>query len=138
MISLFISIGVAIIYAVIRSHHDRWLYHGPWKTFAFIEGVFVDLVVIVLSWLAFGGLWWSMILNALIFAFVFWLVFDCLIGYTLTGSILYIGSQGFDKKMRATFKYDLPLLGWKKTGAIRLIIVKLWWLLVLIGGYVSI
>lgn len=136
--ALFIIISTAIIYAVIRSYHDRGLSQGSWKTFAFIEGVFVDLVVIVLSWLAFGGLWWSMIFNALIFAFMFWLVFDCFQGWLRTGSILYIGEQGFDLKMRKTFLYNKPLFSWQETGAFRLIFVKVWWLIILIGGYCSI
>ena len=139
MIPLLTILLVAIGYALIRAKHDSFLSHGTgsWKTWAFIEGIFVSLVVVLLSWKAFNTDWWLIFHLGMIFAFVFWIVFDCTQGWIRTRNILHIGDQGFDAKMRAMFFYDKPLLWWKNTGAFRLLFFRLFWLGILIPSYFS-
>ena len=137
MIALLIILSVSIAYACIRAFHDRHISNGKWKTWAFIEGVLVDLVVVVLTVLWFDYPWWICFPLAGIFAFTFWVVFDCLEGYLRTGFILYIGEGGFDAKMRKMFLYNKPIFGWKQTGAIRGVFFKLFWLGLLIPAYLT-
>lgn len=136
MIAFIIILVISIAYAVIRAFHDSKISGGKWKTWAFIEGILVDLAIVALLWrLFYVPDWWMMFPAGFIFAFVFWLVFDCMEGYLRTGNILYIGSSGFDQKMREMFHYNKPLFGWKETGSIRLIFFKSFWLVLLIGAY---
>ena len=137
MIALTIILVISIAYAVIRGFHDSKISGGKWKTWAFIEGVLVDLVVVALTILWFRFPWWQVIPLALVFAFTFWLVFDCLTGYLRTGFILYIGNTGFDLKMRKTFLYNKPLFGWQETGAFLLVFFKCFWLALLIPSYIA-
>lgn len=131
MIPLFTILLVSISYALIRAKHDSYLFHGTgkWKVWAFIEGAFIAMVVILLSWKAFDMDWWLMFHLGLIFAFVFWIVFDCTQGWIRTRDILHIGDQGFDAKMRAMFFYDKPLWQWKHPRAFVFLFFRLFWLI---------
>jgi hypothetical protein len=131
---LIIILITSIVYALIRAKHDSYIAGGPWKVWAFIEGALIALSVVSLSLMAFGLSWWMGFPLGGIFAFTFWLVFDCLIGWHFAGSILYIGNAGFDKKMREIFKYNYSVFGWE-SGALFLILFKCVWLFILIGGY---
>ena len=137
MIALLIILIVSIAYAVIRAFHDSKISNGKWKTWAFIEGALICLVVSILTAMLFFMRWWMTIPLAMIFAFVFWLVFDCMEGYLRTGNILHLGEYGFDLKMRKTFYYDKPILGWRNTGAIRLVLFKCFWIGLWIPAYFS-
>lgn len=137
MKALTVILLVSIAYAVIRAFHDKHISNGKWKTWAFIEGVLVDVAVVVLTVLWFHFPWWICFPLCAIFAFTFWLVFDCLHGYLRTGFILYIGNSGFDLKMRKTFLYNKPIFGWKEPGAFRQVFFKLFWLGLLIPSYFS-
>lgn len=131
MIQLIIILFIAIIYALIRAKHDSYLSTGKWKTWAFIEGIFFDVVIVLLSWQAFNFQWWQMFFLAVIFAFIFSLIFDCFQGYLRTGNILHLGEDGFDLKMRQTFLYDHKLLWWKHPGAFLYMMFKILWITLL-------
>lgn len=137
MIPYFITIAVAGVYALIRAKHDAFISHGGWKVWAFIEGVLMDLIVTAMIVLLFKMRWWMGIPTAGIFAFFFWLVFDCAEGYLRTGFILHLGDKGFDLTMRQMFHYNKPIFGWKETGAIRQVFFKCFWLVLLSGAYFS-
>ena len=138
IIAYIIAMVVAVVYALIRAKHDSYVNNGPWKTWAFVEGVMVDLLV-VFSFTRFCGLpWWHMIFVGLIFAFTFWLVFDCFSGWLRHRDILYIGDVGFDKKMRETFFYNKKFLWMENPRIIRLVLVKMFFLFILTAGYISI
>lgn len=131
MISLLIISSIAIIYAFIRAKHDSYISFGKWKTWAFIEAVLIDLSIVILTMLWFHLQWWFVLPLALIFAFTFWLFFDCMEGYLRTGNILHLGEQGFDLKMRKTFLYDQKLLWWKHPGAFLYMMFKIFWITLL-------
>lgn len=137
MMPLTIILISAIIYAFIRAKHDSYLKGGEWKTWAFIEGFFWGALVVALTLLSFSLDWWVGFVLGPIFAFTFWLFFDCIVGYHFTGNILYLGEKGFDLKMRKMFLYNKPIFGWKETGQIRGIFFKGFWLVLLIGAYFS-
>lgn len=121
MIALYLILTIAIIYAIVRARHDSYLSHGAeWKLWAFVEGIVIAISVSVLATFAAGLMWWIAIPLTVVFALSFWVVFDCYQGWIRTGNILHIGTQGFDAKMRAMFKY-------KKGYAY--LFVKLFWLL---------
>ena len=101
----------------------------------FAQAVAQAVVILTVLWFHFP--WWMCIPLALIFAFTFWLVFDCLHGYLRTGFILYIGDSVFDKKMRWVFLYNKPIFGWEQTGAVRQVFFKMFWLGILIPSYFS-
>jgi len=130
-----LTISVAILYAFIRAKHDSYISHGKWKIWAFIEGVLVCTSVCVFISLGFGTPWWTLFVLIPLFAFYFWLFFDCVQGQIRAGSILHLGDKGFDAEMRAMFYYNLPIWGWKETGAIRLIFFKVFWIVLLSGAY---
>jgi hypothetical protein len=109
---------ISTIYALIRATHDRYLRQGGWKTWAFIEGAFVAVVVSYLI----GGAWYEIGLGALLFGFTFWIVFDCMTGIYFGRHPLYIGNTGFDKKIRAIFQYTDR---WK--GTWYLMVKLIWW-----------
>lgn len=134
MKALIIISAVAIIYALIRAKHDSYIRVGEWKKWAFIEGVWWGVYVTVSTLFLFSMNWWMFIVLGPLFAFFFWLIFDCAVGWHFSGSILYIGNHGFDLKMRKTFKYNLPIFGWQ-SGALILILFKLFWIGLLTGFY---
>ena len=136
MIPFIIILSTAVIYALIRAKHDYFVPDGKWKLFAFIEGVFFDLIISALTVAAFDLSWWMGFPLAAIFAFVFWLFFDCAVGYYFSGSILYLGNSAFDLKMRKMFLYNKPIFGWK-SGALILILFKLFWIALLTLSYIS-
>ena len=137
MIPYFIILASAIGYALIRAKHDSFITQGKWKTWAFIEGVFWCILLVTLVLLSFTMKWWFLIVLGPIFAFSFWLVFDCVVGWYFSGNILYLGDQGFDLKMRGMALYNKPIFGWKETGSVRLIFFKLFWLVLLTLSYSS-
>ncbi|MFH0756924.1 MAG: hypothetical protein V2B15_06540 [Bacteroidota bacterium] len=139
MIPLSIILIIAIVYALIRAKHDSFLSHGDgrWKTWAFVEGGFIAISETILLWRAFDLEWWLMPHLVLIFAFAFWLVFDCSQGWIRTGNIFHLGEKGFDATMRKVFLYDKPILWWRNPGATRLVFFKLFWLGILIPTYFS-
>lgn len=102
MIAFLIILTIALGYAGIRSKHDSYLPHGAgvWKTWAFVEGGFIALCVISLALWATGSHWWLLFVLGPLFAFMFWVVFDCASGYLRTGNILHIGTVGFDLRIR--------------------------------------
>lgn len=136
MNALIVILLVSIIYACIRAKHDSFISGGSWKKYAFIEGIFFNVCIVALSVAAFGLAWWTGFVLAAIFAFVFWLFFDCIVGWYFSGNILYLGNTGFDLKMRKMFKYNLPIFGWK-SGALIFILFKLFWLVLLTLSYFS-
>jgi hypothetical protein len=131
MISYIFIVVVALVYALIRAKHDSFIRVGEWKTWAFIEGVMWAVYVVASSLFLFNLQWWFVIVLGPLFAFSFWLVFDCAVGWHFAGSILYLGNHGFDLKMRQTFKYNLPIFGWKESGAFIFILFKLFWIVLL-------
>ena len=137
MIPLSIILICAIGYAFIRAKHDSFLKGGKWKMWAFVEGVFIAAFIVGLVLLSFKLNWWFGAVLGPIFAFVFWLFFDCIVGYHFGGSVLYLGTSGFDLKMRGMFLYNKPIFGWKETGNVRGIFFKCFWLVLLIGAYFS-
>jgi len=132
-----IILTTSIIYAIIRAFHDSHISNGKWKIWAFVEGVFAAALTSGLLVWRTEIQWWYIFVLGPLFAFYFWLVFDCAQGYMRTKNILHLGELGFDAKMRETFLYDAPIWGWENTGAIRLIMVKCLWLLLLTGIYFS-
>lgn len=137
MTPLIVILTTAIIYALIRAKHDSYLLHGDWKRWAVIEAVFWTISFTAVLLYGFQLHWAYGLLLAPVFAFSFWLFFDCIVGYLFTGNILYLGEKGWDKKMRAMFLYNKPIFGWKETGAIRMIFFKCFWLTLLILSYLS-
>jgi hypothetical protein len=127
MIEILTISAIAIFYALIRAEHDSKISHGKWKLWAFIEGILVDAITTALVIFVFKLDWWMCFLLGPIFAFVFWIFFDCMQGYIRTGNILHIGTVGFDLKVRKAVKGKL----W------RYLFFKLFWLGILIGGYLS-
>jgi len=119
MPDVVIILSVAIVYALIRAFHDRYIRQGKWKTWAFIEGLFISLTVSYLT----GGEWYVIGLGALLFGFTFWIVFDMIIGIYFGKHPLYLGNTGFDKKIRAMFQYTEK---WKGTWYL-LVKLVFWW-----------
>jgi len=137
MIPIIIILATAVIFALIRAKHDSFIAGGRWKVWAFVEGCFFAVATVALTLLAFGLPWWLGFVLGPVFAFSFWLVFDCVVGWLLSGSILYIGNQGFDLQMRKMFLYNKPIFGWEEPGAIRQIFFKAFWIFLLLGAYFS-
>lgn len=127
MTALLLISVIAIFYAWVRAEHDSFLSDGKWKVFAFIEGIFVDLISVSLVVFVFKLDWWMVFMLGLIFGFLFWIFFDCIQGYIRTKNILHIGTVGFDLKVRKAVKGKL----W------RYLFWKLFVLGVLVGGYLS-
>ena len=116
MTALLIISAIAIGYAIIRAKRDSLLSHGDgkWKTRAFVFGVFIAVCSVSLTIWATKTHWVPGILLGLVFAFVFWIVFDCVQGYIRTGNILHIGTVGFDLRVRNAVKGKLwAYLFWK-------------------------
>ena len=126
-----IILTTSIIYAIIRAFHDSHISNGKWKIWAFVEGVFAAALTSGLLVWRTEIQWWYIFLLGPLFAFYFWLVFDCVVGYLFSRSILYLGTSGFDMKMRWSFLYNKPIFGWKETGAIRQIFFKCFWITLL-------
>lgn len=124
MIPLTVILSIAIIYALIRAKMDSYLRTGPWKTWAFVIGAVIAITTVSLVLFGFDMRWTNIFTLIPLFAFVFWLVFDCAVGYLFGGSILYLGSGKFDTIMKKTFKYNLPIFGWE-SGSFIFILVKL-------------
>lgn len=118
-------IAISLMYALIRATHDSYLNEGEWKLWAFIEGVFVALVV---SYFLHDGLV-SIGIGALVFGMVFWIGFDCLTGLYFGKHPLYIGNTGFDRKIRGVFAYS------EKWKGLNYLIFKTVWLLIILGLY---
>lgn len=123
---LLISV-IAIFYAWLRAEQDSKLSHGNWKLWAFFTGVLVDAITVSLVVFIFKLDWWMIFMLGPIFAFLFWIFFDCIQGYIRTGNILHIGTVGFDLRVRKAVKGRL----W------RYLFWKLFVLGILIGGYLS-
>ena len=111
---------IAIVYALIRATHDKFLRQGGWKLWAFIEGAFVAFVVSYLI----GGAWYEIGLGALLFGFTFWIVFDMMTGIYFGKHPLYIGKTGFDWEIRKTFQYTEK---WKGTWYLMVKLIS-WWM----------
>ena len=100
MKALLIAAVVAVIYAAIRAKHDSFLSEGKWKIYAFLEGIFVGIcVVLSLHWI-FVIPWWNTVLLTPVFGIIFWIFFDGFSGILRDGNFLYIGRTGFDQKIR--------------------------------------
>ncbi len=129
MIALLLISTIAIISALLRAKRDSLLSHGTgkWKTYAFLEGLYESILSVLMVKWALGIPWGESVLLALVYAFIWSLFFDCIQGFIRTGNILHIGTVGFDAKVRATVKGRLWL--WP--------FAKIFWLIVLIGGYLS-
>jgi len=119
MADVLIILIIAVIYALIRANHDRYLRQGKWKTWAFIEGVLIALVISFLI----GGKWYMIGVGAILFGFTFWIVFDTIIGIYFGKHPLYIGETGFDLEMRKMFQYTER---WKGTWYLMVKLV-FWW-----------
>ncbi|HKK43086.1 MAG TPA: hypothetical protein VJ963_11800 [Bacteroidales bacterium] len=85
--------------------------------------VFTGVSIILGLWI---GILWTIPLLILIGGLVYWSVFDCLIGYLLTGSIWHIGTTGWDVWFENVFQNGRTFL-----------IVKLGWLALGLGAYCS-
>ena len=90
---------ISVLYAVIRAKHDSYVNNGPWKRWAFIEGV---LVAVSVGYLA-GENWIDWIFLTVIFAYSFWIVFDIACGIFRAGKLWHFGSGWFDQKMKRVF-----------------------------------
>lgn len=126
MIPLTIILSIAILHALLRAKMDSYFRNGPWKIWAFIIGVVIAVTTVSLVMYGFH-LDWTGIFLLPIFAFVFWLFFNCAVGYLFGGSIFYLGSGKFDTHMKETFKYNLPIFGWE-SGSLIFILFKLFWI----------
>jgi hypothetical protein len=119
---MILLIIISILYAIIRAKHDSYVNNGPWKLWAFIEGV---LVAVGLAF-AIGTSWLDYIFLPVIFAMIFWIVFDMACGIFRVGKPFYFGSGKFDQLMRKVFVTGGGFLFWKSI-----------WLIIIIGVYNS-
>jgi len=126
MVALLISSGIALMYALIRAKHDSFILQGKWKKYAFIEGVFFAILTVIgLKW----GLtlsWLSTPFLALSFALSFSIPFDMACGVHWGGSVWYLGSGSWDRKVNAIFKGGK---GWA--------IFKFVWLIIVSGVFLE-
>ena len=129
---------IAIIYALIRAKHDSYILNGGWKLWAFIEAVFIDIVICSLTVFAFNLQWFQVFGLALSFGFVFWIVFDCACGWHQVGDILYIGETGWDAKARKTWHYNKPFLFIKNPRGLKYLLFKILDATIVILGTLSI
>ena len=104
MIALLTISLVAVIYAIIRGKHDSYLVHGPWKTYAFIEGVFIAICAALAAHWLFDLSWIRTVLLGPLFGCVFWIMFDGMSGVFRVGKFLYIGTKGFDALVNKVVK----------------------------------
>ena len=136
--ALIIILTVAVVYALMRGRHDSYIPNGEWKQWAFLEGVFIDLVVVGLSVYAFCLSWYQIPGLALSFAFMFSIVFDRACGHFRVGNILYIGEYGWDAKVRRAIHYDTPFWGIQHPKALKYLLWKVFVGFIVIAGTISI
>ena len=99
-----IAIGVAVAYALIRAKHDSYLSHGKWKHWAFAEGVFLALIVVLGLHAIYDINWAQTALLGPVIAVSFSIVFDGMCGVLRVGKWFYLGSKGFDAWVNAVVK----------------------------------
>jgi hypothetical protein len=105
MISAYIiAIAIAWVYAYIRANHDGHISHGKWKNWAFAEGVFVALIVVLGLHAIYDINWAQTAFLGPIIAVAFSIVFDGVSGLIRAGKWLYLGSKGFDAWVNAIVK----------------------------------
>ena len=112
-----ISTIFTLWYAWNRSMHDKYLFgtsEYKWHWWALVEAVILNTVFIIglyffhmqvfglmlIPQFKFAALWFAN-------AFLFWMVFDMLMGYHAKRDIWYIGVKGFDAQIRKIFLYDI-------------------------------
>jgi hypothetical protein len=127
MIALLIIATIAITLALIRAKHDSFISAGPWKAYAFIEGVAIDLMVTMGIVVLFQMQWWMGSIIAPLYGFIFWLTFDMACGWIRHGDITYLGTTGWDAEMRKVFRY--PDWRWAH------IIFRAAWIVILTGAF---
>lgn len=115
----------AILYAIVRAKHDNSLYEsqGHNKLWAFIEGVIVSVSLSI----AVMVNWWDILFLPVLFAFIFWIVFDIACGLFRVGKFFYFGSGKFDQKMRRISGHPAALFAG-----------KIIFFIVLLGAYLSV
>ena len=138
MTALIITSAIAIVYALIRAKHDSYVLTGRWKLWAFIEAVFIDLVVASLTVYALRLSWFQIPGLALSYAFIFWIVFDCACGWHRARNILYIGTTGWDATARRTFHYNKTFFWIQLPKARKYLLWKLFVGFIVIAGTLSI
>lgn len=138
MIAFYITVSIAIIYALIRAKHDSYISNGGWKRWAFIEAVIIDLVVVGLAVYAFSLSWYQVFGLVLSFAFIFWIEFDCACGWHRTGDILYISEFGWDARARASWHYNRPFWFFKNPRGLKYLMFKIFDAFIIIAGTISI
>jgi hypothetical protein len=118
---------ISILYAAIRAKHDSYLRYsfGNWKKWAFIEGIFVSGIV----GYHLHGISFLTLVGMAVFALIFWIAFDIFTGIIFGKHPLYIGTTGFDAKVRKVFCYTEK---WKATNYL---IFKIVWLMITIKLY---
>ncbi len=116
---------ISILYASMRAMHDSHLREGKWKLYAFIEGILIAGIVAY----HLHGISLSTPLAMLVFGMIFWITFDIFTGMIFGKHPLYIGTTGFDKKVREVFCYTDK---WKGTNYL---IFKIIWLVIIIRLY---
>ena len=100
---------IAIVYALLRAVHDNHLSDGKWKVWAFVEGVFLAVVVSHLV----AENWADYTLLPFIFGLVFWIVFDSACGLLRARKLFYFGSGRFDQFINKSIKYPFWFFVWK-------------------------
>ena len=74
---------------------------------------------------------WKFIVLWPINALFFWMIFDCLMGWHGKRDIWYLGTTGFDKKMRETFYYHTKNI----RGKIFFLVKLLAYVILTLGAY---
>jgi len=133
MIQFAIIAFVAVLYAFLRGLRDgnRYESDGNWKQRATmitgaIASVCVTAVLVYWHWP-----WWMFIPMIACYAFIYWLVFDCWMGWLKAGDILYLGSGKWDTEAKKMFLYT------DERRAILMVIFKIVWLCIVIPSYFS-
>ncbi len=119
--SLIIILLVAVISAVLKSLRDYNIkknslefneYARKWHLYGFIaQGLLFSLTAALLGFITRE--YWVIPLLVFIGGMLYWAVFDCVIGYLLTGSIWHIGTTGWDVLFEQMFYNGWTFLGFK-------------------------
>lgn len=113
-LSIFIGVLLYIIFdSWLEARHDVTIIHitdvvnsstrDRWHRLSWIDRAF-EYVILNVLFLFIVQDWFITLLALWIYGVWYWFWFDMFIGYRLVGSIFYIGTTGFDKKMRKLFK----------------------------------
>jgi hypothetical protein len=116
---------ISIVWAILRSKNDSYLREGKWKLWSFLMATFVAGIV----GYHLHGISFLTLIGMAVFGLIFWIAFDIFTGIIFGKHPLYIGTTGFDAKVRKVFCYTDK---WKATNYL---IFKLVWLTITIKFY---